>query len=103
MTVRRSALVLIGVATLASFAAGWWAGDVAKTKPTIRAGAQEPEFDPAGCLKQLSIPETTQFIRAVVAPPDDTMQRVRSEFLSSWGASRTVVSRGWIVQALNPG
>ena len=38
-----------------------------------------------------------------VAPPDDTMQRVRSEFLSSWGASRTVVSRGWIVQALNPG
>ena len=38
-----------------------------------------------------------------VAPPEDTMQRVRSEFLSSWGASRTVVSRGWIVQAVNPG
>ena len=36
-------------------------------------------------------------------PPDDAMERVRSEFLSSWGASRTVASRGWIVRALNPG
>ena len=36
-------------------------------------------------------------------PPDETMQRVRSEFLSSWGASRTVVSRGWMVRARNPG
>src|SRR5437773_853262 len=77
MTVRRSALVLIGVATLASFAAGWWAGAIAKSKHTQRNVADLPMM---GCTalvdpENYHQPEPAQFVSTAATAPDDTYEK----------------------------
>jgi len=72
MSVRRSALILIGIATVASFAAGWFAGAVAKTKPVERAPLA-PTPEPATTPTATPTPSPTQFVSAA-APKDDTYE-----------------------------
>ena len=66
MMVRRSVLVLIGAATLASFAAGWWAGAIAKSKPMERniLTPNSTHIHPVANATRL----------AETAAPDDTYQ-----------------------------
>ncbi len=85
MTVRRSALVLISVATLASFAAGWWTGDIAKTKPVVRSltsfpSADFPAQDPVAHATRLADTVST------TAPPvvDDTFDKKILPFVKKY-------------------
>ena len=76
---RRSALSVVCVATLASFAAGWWAGAGAKPRPVAatEAAATTPVAlpharPPAPLPEPEAVAEPTVPVAAVVAaPPDD--------------------------------
>ena len=46
--VRRSALIVIGAATVASFAAGWWTGVAAKSRPHSML-PETADLPSAGC------------------------------------------------------
>ena len=75
MSVRRSAIVLIGVATMASFAAGWLAG--AMVKPKI-------EHKPEATLAAATVPpEATQPVVAA-APKDDTYETKILPFIKKY-------------------
>src|SRR5437879_5002154 len=72
MTVRRSALVLIGVATLASFAAGWWVGEIAKSK-TKRTPLQDLAMLGCTLILDPDNPPKSHFVSAA-APKDDVYE-----------------------------
>jgi hypothetical protein len=85
MMVRRSALVLIGVATMASFAAGWWAGALAKPKPVER-----PPLAPVPAHDFDKTPPTPtphaadgSFVSAA-APKDDTYETKIVPFMKKY-------------------
>jgi hypothetical protein len=73
MTVRRSVLALVGIATLASFAAGWFAGAMAKPRHIDHGSDLSP-----GCTLLVDPeryhPEQTQPVSTAAPQPEDTYE-----------------------------
>ncbi|HXD88389.1 MAG TPA: hypothetical protein VN641_18010, partial [Urbifossiella sp.] len=74
MMVRRSAFLLVGIATLASFAAGWWAGAIAKPHAIER---QVPALVPSPTVTLPANLETA-------APNDETYSKTIAPFVKKY-------------------